>query len=1060
MDSTKDPSPTLFGRRLIPHVIDEISRNDPQRECLSIPRSSDLNDGWKIVTFTEFANAINYVAHMIIERFGLPATNTVPTIAYIGPNDVRYIIIMIAAIKAGYKAFFISPFNSVDSQIQLLKQTDCHHACFPSSHEERVQLWLQKWPMRVIEAGPVDSWFPDYTVPVIHYTKTFEEAQWLPLVVLHTSGSTGSPNPIVSKQGMVAIGDAYHNLPDWNGLPLFFKAWTTRCKRLFLPLPLFHAAGVYMFLIAAIYWETPMALSLPDRPLSSDLVVDCLNTLNVGGTVLPPVVLEDMSQYDRCVQALAKLEMVAFGGSNLKEHCGNVLVEKGVKLVNAISSTECTPFPTYMPSNAQLWKYLVFNSDLFGAEWRRIENESNASRLVIFRKDIHPGYQGIFYTFPDINEYDTKDLYEPHPTLPNHWLWCGRSDDVIVFSNSRKFNPISMEATIKQSPLVQGAVVIGSNRLQPALLIEPKKHPQSDEEGRELINKIWPIVLSANKEAPSYATISRNLVMLSNPQKPFLLAAKGNIIRGATLKRYEEDIKTLYQMADKIGDTDATHISITSQEALMVSILNIFKMMSPGKTLEPDTDIFSIGIDSIQVINVSRLLRTGIELADVGIDTSFIIPRLIYNYSTPRELSHHIYSSLDHGAVDHDRNIGQDIRAMRTAWERHTSHHRHPKPIPTNQNQTIILTGSTGSLGSYLLDEMIKSPVVKRVICLNRAEDGGKRQQAITAEQRGFSIDFEQKVEFWHANLAKSDLGLPPTTYFRLLENTDRFIHSAWPVDFNLSFGAFEPHIQGVRNIATFASSAHKSVPVVFISSTGVADKWDAGSGIVPEERLEDLNLPNTGYGQSKFIGSLILEDIAKSSGFPATIIRMGQIAGPEGERGCWNRKEWLPSLVASSLHLKALPSHIGCNQVDWTPVNTISRMVLEVSGILLNVAHEDLGGYFHGVNPAVTRWEDLLPAIRGFYGEDRIPDIISLEEWVDRLDKSQAEANSDEFSISRNPATKLVDWYKHLSSAYKSGRKPVVFDMKRTLERSPTMRSTTAVTPSMMESWCKQWGF
>lgn len=45
----------------------------------------------------------------------------------------------------------------------------------------------------------------------------------------------------------------------------------------------------------------------------------------------------------------------------------------------------------------------------------------------------------------ELEEYRTKDLFELHPQIPNLWRWCARSDEIIVFLNGEKTNPISME---------------------------------------------------------------------------------------------------------------------------------------------------------------------------------------------------------------------------------------------------------------------------------------------------------------------------------------------------------------------------------------------------------------------------------------------------------------------------------------------------------------------------------------------------------------------------------------------------------------------------------------
>lgn len=101
--TTNETAKPTYGRRLLPQVVDHIAATDPERECFTIPRSSDAKDGWKAVTFKQYANAINHVVHRIFATCGHPLAGTCPTIAYIGPNDARYVVVTLAAVKAGYK---------------------------------------------------------------------------------------------------------------------------------------------------------------------------------------------------------------------------------------------------------------------------------------------------------------------------------------------------------------------------------------------------------------------------------------------------------------------------------------------------------------------------------------------------------------------------------------------------------------------------------------------------------------------------------------------------------------------------------------------------------------------------------------------------------------------------------------------------------------------------------------------------------------------------------------------------------------------------------------------
>ncbi|GAW24728.1 hypothetical protein ANO14919_143200 [Xylariales sp. No.14919] len=1050
-----------YGSRLLPHVVDNIAQREPERECFSIPRSSDPKDGWKTITFKQYANAINRVAHRIIANCGPPPADTIPTIAYVGPNDARYVVLILAAVKAGYKALFISPRNAQEGQLSLFDKTDCRIIVFPKTHRTMVQPWLHERDMQAIETGPIENWFPEEEVEPFPYTKTFEEAKWEPLCVLHTSGSTGIPKPILVRHGMVAIVDKYHPAlnAEWNGRKIFMRAFSDNSKRNFLTMPLFHAAGIYSFLGSVLYLETPAAFGLADRPLSADTVAECIEHLDVEGTMLPPSILEDMSQIDRCVQALKKLNFAALAGGNLAREAGNRLVEQGVVLTNIISATEFFPFPVYLQPDPKLWQYFIINSEDFGADWRKVEGEDNVYQLVCIRKDKDPGLGGFFYTFPDDYEYDTKDLYKKHPTLPDHWIYYGRSDNIIVFSTGEKLNPITIEEIVAGHPELSGAIVAGEGRFQPSLLLEPITQPKNEAEAKELIDRVWPLVVTANKETVAHGQIGREFIQLSSPEKPFLRAGKGTVQRASTLKLYKDEIDALYEKVGHVSDVEAPKLDLSSEQALVESIQDLFHMRLGGQEkLQPDADFFSSGIDSMQVISASRLLRAGLESAGVQIDAEAVATRVIYGNPTPERLAKYLLSRVRQGdAAAPSDEEGHEVESMKALWQKYTKvlpKAKPGRPNPSDDEQVVLLTGSTGMLGSYMLDKMIKNPAVKRIICLNRAEDGGKKRQVSAMSERGLAAD-HSKCTFLHADMSRSDFGLPRDTFNELLATADRVIHNAWPVNFNIPVESFEPHIRSVYNIGDFASQAAKRVAVIFISSIGTGDRWDASKGALPEARLEDLSLPSAGYGRSKQVGSLILEDVARAGDFPAAVIRVGQIAGPEAEAGAWNKQEWLPSIIASSLYLGALPRELGTmDRVDWTPVESIAGLVLDVAGVAQVVPAADISGYFHGVNPTATTWGALAPAVQEFYGRDRIPALVGFAEWVDRLDESQT---GDIQLLDKNPGVKLLDSYREMAGA---GHSPVVFDMVRTPARSPSMRDAKPVTRELMVHWCKQWGF
>jgi hypothetical protein len=100
MASTFNPPPEC-GRRLLPTLIDERARTCPEQSFASIPLSSDVRDGFRDVSYLELANAINRCAWWMDGEIG--RGRCFETLAYMGSTDLRYAIILIAAIKTGHK---------------------------------------------------------------------------------------------------------------------------------------------------------------------------------------------------------------------------------------------------------------------------------------------------------------------------------------------------------------------------------------------------------------------------------------------------------------------------------------------------------------------------------------------------------------------------------------------------------------------------------------------------------------------------------------------------------------------------------------------------------------------------------------------------------------------------------------------------------------------------------------------------------------------------------------------------------------------------------------------
>lgn len=169
--------------------------------------------------------------------------------------------------------------------------------------------------------------------------------------------------------------------------------------------------------------------------------------------------------------------------------------------------------------------------------------------MVVVRDPELEMYQGAFTTHPQLQEWSTRDLYSKHPKKPHHWRHEARVDDLIVSANGAKFNPLNMQTRIQQDPEVKLALMTGTHRLRPALIIQLLDSGAIEEQRRQIRKKIWAIVSKMNEEFPSQGRVMESLIMFTLPYKDFPMAGKGIIRRAAAIQMYQQELDELYESA-------------------------------------------------------------------------------------------------------------------------------------------------------------------------------------------------------------------------------------------------------------------------------------------------------------------------------------------------------------------------------------------------------------------------------------------------------------------------------------------------------------------------------
>lgn len=440
------------------------------------------------------------------------------------------------------QAFFSSHRNSLEAHLSLLDATQCHTILLPDRAPTITRQILAARPMQVLSMPSLEFFMTDSDdVEAYHPLQgTFDEMRDKTLVILHTSGSTGIPKTVFVTHGTFACNDAHQLIPSLGGNPT--TVHYIKGKRFFLAFPLFHATNLTFTIGFNIYSGVTCVLP-PPGPLTVD-VVNMVHTYgNLDGSLLPPSMIIDISKNSEyLVNMLRQLQFVAYVGGTLPKEIGDT-ISSSLKLITLMGSTETMLFPIELNTDHADWQYLHI-SPFLGHEFRLYRD--GLRELVIVRNEKLDLFQGVFSTFPNIDEYPMSDLYEQHPTRPGSWAFRARADDIIAFNNGEKLNPVTMEGIISAHPAVNSAIIGGHGEFQAALLVEPKASPTTSEEREQLLYDIWPTVVQANHGCPAHGRIMKNFVMFTSPEKPIPRAGKDTVQRYATLKLYATEFKALY----------------------------------------------------------------------------------------------------------------------------------------------------------------------------------------------------------------------------------------------------------------------------------------------------------------------------------------------------------------------------------------------------------------------------------------------------------------------------------------------------------------------------------
>ncbi|KIO03672.1 hypothetical protein M404DRAFT_1001160 [Pisolithus tinctorius Marx 270] len=1069
--STERIYPPVDGSLFVPEMLEYNARHCPDHPFFVYP--DEQSNELRSISHLEFYRASQRVAHAVRPGRQGQDREVVGIVANV--DTILYQALFMGVIYAGLIPLPMSPRNSPAAIINLLKTIKSRRLIATQSSlgsliaevkRESASQGDQAYDLQIDEPPTLATVYPymsEETIdsPFSPYPKG-EISNDHVMFYLHSSGSTGFPKPIPITH---VTGKHYCIMPTM----IEHRALGYDVRVAAGHLPPFHFMGVFMQIFVSITSLQSMSVYAPTAYHDHTKPPVVANTQNAlenailtksGALLVVPSFLEEWASSPESVKQLTKFVYVSYGGGPLAKKAGDALVNAGVKLGSVYGATETAAFTTCIrtPEDQKEWEWVRPGPNT-RLRWAPLDD--GAFECQVLSSETH---QVSVENLPDVKGYATSDVFIKHPTIEGLYKVVGRLDDVIMLSTGEKTVPAPMESVIRTSRYVSGICMFGRGRSQAGILVEPKPEyaidVQDEKQVAEFRNLIWPVVEEANKDAPSFSRIFKEMILVTSKDKPMLRASKGTVTKKATLSLYESEIDALYESVEASA-TAGIEVPLPSEwtipkveDWLMVHVTAV----NSNEPVIPDVDLFEQGFDSLSATFLRNRINGSLKASsdqNIREAVSRISQNIVFANPTLRALAEQLVNIITHkqDTVDPKVEIENMIKKYSSGLPG-----KRIGGVPTrrdgNEPHVVLVTGSTGALGSYMIASLLQREDVARIYTLNRRSKTttSQERQFSTFQDRGLDTSLleSQKLVYVEGDTSREHLGLEDQTYAEIRDSVTVIIHNAWRIDFNLSLATLEPNVRGTRNLIDLALASKKTPKprFMFTSSITSTQNWDTKRGRVPEDVIADATVAvGNGYGGSKYVS----ERIMAMSGLPATSFRIGQITGG-APRGAWSVTEWVPITVKSSVTLGGLPSLGG--SIAWLPMDAVSGAVLDVTlgddepPIAINVVH-----------PRPVEFEAVMKPISDALFEkkitkERLP-LLHSTEWFHRLEKQAVNANEEK--IRRVPAIKLVDYLRTFDQQ-SSGQDTSVLAVTFATDTAERVSKTMAKLPPLSRSDAIRW--
>ncbi|TQV92108.1 hypothetical protein V2A60_004406 [Cordyceps javanica] len=350
------------------------------------------------------------------------------------------------------------------------------------------------------------------------------------------------------------------------------------------------------------------------------------------------------------------------------------------------------------------------------------------------------------------------------------------------------------------------------------------------------------------------------------------------------------------------------------------------------------TSFLECGGDSLLAMRLSKAL-----LKDFGLPVT--VPHLLR-----RTMTIHYLSGLLRQPEKDDRNENRraDVSAILKGWVDKLSAssitHRIPKAPEKQGAASVLLTGSTGYLGTYILKELLSSCPSGKVFLLVRAADVAAAK--LRVREVAVTVGWWKEEIFDRITICVGDLARPrfdlADQEWEQISHVDMIIHNGAVVNYAADYDVLEAtNVYSTFQLLQVVLQSRRIEHFVFISGGTKQARCQSD-----DEYLRKLN-DAEGYTQSKYVaeqltlaaGRLYGNAVETFSGAvsPSSIlqanrtfavVKPGYIIGDQ-VTGISNTDDFIWRLVAGAVRMNSYPSDPPDAWLDIAEVTHVARHIV-----------------------------------------------------------------------------------------------------------------------------------